>query len=245
LQVFIPQVLPVYRKKYNGLQQNAGKKCLILIPAMCRLFANHKTPIMLKWITVCCLIAFCIPAAAQQKKTILKGYTLYVGALAGGCGISNPVQFLGGIEKPLQEHLAIAYDVHYWNTAYECYCDDTYSAGKYRSVTPSVKIQYNTGKRAGRGLMLGVGLGYMFTKDRGKEQSYRLDNETGLYARLGELRDGRWDFYSIAPSFSVGVGFRLFRVPVTVQSSYYFAKTTEGWMAAAGGMGVKIGLTRK
>jgi hypothetical protein len=132
-----------------------------------------------------------------------------------------------------------------WNTDYDCYCGDTYSVGKYKSITPSLKFQYNSGKKPGKGLILGVGLGSMFAKDRGTEQTYKLNAETDRYEVGSEIRRGKWDFNSIAPSFTVGAGFRLLRVPITLQANYYWANTTEGWMIAAGGLGVKVGLSRK
>jgi len=90
----------------------------------------------------------------------------------------------------------------------------------------------------------GVGLGYMFAKDRGTEQSYTEDKLSGSIVYSTEITAGKWDFNSLAPSFNIGVGFRVLRFPVSLQTVYYFAKTTEGWMAVAGGAGVKIGLKR-
>lgn len=179
--------------------------------------------------------------AAAAKKPL----TLYVGVFAGGC-VDNPFSFLGGVQQDLRTHLTIAYDLHYWNTGYECYCDDKYSNGKFSSVTPSVKVLYNTGKQKGRGFVAGLGLGYMFAKDRGSEVPYTYDGVTNTYTYQTEKQNnnGKWDFNSLAPSFSIGAGFRAFKLPVTFQSIYYFAKTTDGWMAAAGGAGFTIGLRK-
>jgi len=172
-----------------------------------------------------------------------KPLTPYVTIIAGGC-VDNPFQFVAGVQKTIRPHLSLAYDVHFWSTGYSCYCDDMYSVGKYTSVTPSVKLTYNTGKREGMGLSAGVGLGYVFARDRGTEQSYTYDKATNIYQIGKDVTPGNWDFNSIAPSVTLGVGFRVLKVPVTFQSEYYFAKTTEGWMATAGGVGLKIGLKR-
>ncbi|NOT52404.1 MAG: hypothetical protein HOP10_14130 [Chitinophagaceae bacterium] len=171
-----------------------------------------------------------------------KDFTPYIAVWAGGC-VDNPFQFAVGIQKPIQSNWSIAYDVHYWKTGYECYCDDMYSTGDFRSITPSVKVIYSTGKKEGRGLMAGIGLGYMFAKDRGTEQTYEYDELAKTYA-YGISRDAKWDFNSIAPSFSVGVGLRVFKLPVSLNTIYYFAKTTEGWLPVAGGAGFKIGFRK-
>src|SRR5688572_17629350 len=146
-------------------------------------------------------IFYCSVAIAQEKEQ--KTFTPYVAVYAGGC-VDNPFQFAAGIQKPLQKHLTIAYDIHYWKTGYECFCEDTYTKGDYRSITPSVKIIYNTGKREGRGFMAGLGLGYMFAKDRGTEQTYLYDEIEKKYT-YGNMTAANWDFNSIAPSFSLGV----------------------------------------
>lgn len=192
-------------------------------------------------------IAFpiCLTALAQQEKTAVSNpLTPYVGVMAGGC-VDNPFSFKAGVQKNLKPRIAVSFDLHYWNTGYECYCDSMYSKGKFRSFTPSVKMAYNTGKREGMGFTIGVGLGYMFARDRGTEQPYSYDVANNINVlNTKDIADGNWDFNSIAPSFSLGVGFRVLKVPVTFQSEYYFAKTTEGWMATAGGVGFKIGLRR-
>jgi hypothetical protein len=183
---------------------------------------------------------------AQDKATAeKKPLTPYAGVYAGGC-VYNPFSFVAGVQQNLRSHFTIAYDVHYWNTGYECYCDDMYSKGKFSSFTPSVKMLYNSGKQEGRGFVAGLGLGYMFAKDRGSEVPYTYDANTNTYSyqKEKEVTDGNWDFNSIAPSFSIGAGFRVFKLPVTFQSIYYFAKTTDGWMAAAGGAGFTIGFRK-
>jgi hypothetical protein len=194
-------------------------------------------------LTISCFIS-CLSVIAQEKpSTDKKPLTPYVGVFAGGC-VDNPFSFIAGVQKPLQQHITLAADIHYWNTGYECYCDDKYSIGKFRSFTPSVKISYNTGKKEGRGLIAGIGLGYMFAKDRGTEQTYLYDQLTNSYSYGKNISAGKWDFNSIAPSFNLGVGFRLLKLPVSFNSMYYFAKSTDGWMAAAGGVGFKVGLRK-
>jgi hypothetical protein len=185
------------------------------------------------------LIITSFNATGQDNK---KTFTPYVAVWAGGC-VDNPFQFAVGIQKPIQSHFSIAYDVHYWKTGYECYCEDMYSKGNFRSITPSVKVIYNTGKKEGRGLMASLGLGYMFAKDRGTEQTYVYDESSKTYT-YGISNDAKWDFNSIAPSFSIGVGFRVFKLPVSLNSGYYFAKTTDGWLPVAGGAGFKIGFRK-
>ncbi|MCX6316666.1 MAG: hypothetical protein NTW29_05220 [Bacteroidetes bacterium] len=179
--------------------------------------------------------------SAKQKNPLVP----YASVYAGGC-VDNPFSFAAGVQQKLRDHLTIGYDVHYWNTGYECYCDDKYSKGKFSSITPSVKLLYNTGKKEGRGFVAGVGLGYMFAKDRGSEVPYTYDpmTSTYIYQQDKALHDANWDFNSIAPSFSIGAGFRLFKLPVTFQTIYYFAKTTDGWMPAAGGTGFTIGFRK-
>ena len=187
----------------------------------------------------------CFTISAQDKKSSeTKPLTPYISVLAGGC-VANPFSFIAGVQKPIQQHINISYDIHYWNTKYECFCDDIYSKGHFVSVTPSVKITYNTGKKGGNGLVAGIGLGYMFAKDRGTEQTYMSDPVTSIKTVSNEIVPGKWDFNSIAPSFSLGVGFRVLKLPVVFNSVYYFAKTTtEGWVAAAGGVGFKIGFKK-
>ena len=156
----------------------------------------------------------------------------------------NPFSFVAGVQRPLKNHLSISYDIHFWHTGYSDQYDGVLSKGKWTSVTPSVKITYNTGKKEGTGLMAGVGLGYMFAKDRGTEQSYTEDKPSSSLSYNTEITSGNWDFNSLAPSFIVGVGFRVLRFPISLQTIYYFANTTDGWMATAGGAGVKVGLKR-
>jgi hypothetical protein len=168
----------------------------------------------------------------------------YAGVMAGGCDVSNPFSFVAGIQQIKTTHFSVAYDIQYYNTDYECYCDDTYSKGHFRVVTPSVKVVYNTGKKAGNGFVAGAGIGYMFAKDRGTEQTYTEDALTGEMAVGKDITNGRWDFNSIAPSITLGAGFRVLHFPITISNTYYFAKTTDGWGAVTGGIGIKVGFKR-
>ncbi len=195
------------------------------------------------------LIAFTffisLPVLTQDKNVSeSKPFTPYVGVMAGGC-VYNPFSFIVGLQKNLKPHITLSYDLYYWNTGYESFCDSMYSKGKFRAFIPSVKIVYNSGKKEGMGLIAGVGLGYMFAKDRGTEQPYTYDvasNTNILNSK--DISIGNWDFNSISPSFNLGVGFRILKMPIAFQSTYYFAKTAEGWMASAGGIGFKIGLRK-
>jgi hypothetical protein len=203
-----------------------------------------KISVMRKLFLLTLSTAFILSVAAQDKNmSDKKNLTPYVGVFAGGC-VDNPFSFMAGVQKKIRERITLAADLHYWNTGYECYCDDVYSKGKFRSFTPSVKIIYNTGKKEGNGFIAGVGLGYMFAKDRGTEQPYTYDAATNLYETGKDISPGNWDFNSIAPSFTLGVGFRVLKIPVSFLSIYYFAKATDGWTAAAGGAGFKIGLKK-
>ena len=168
----------------------------------------------------------------------------YVGFMAGGCGVSNPFSFVAGIRQVKNSHFSILYDVHYWNTKYECYCDDTYSRGRFSSITPSVKLALSTGKKEGKGVFAVVGLGYMIAKDRGTEQSYTPASPTSEAIVGKDIVKGEWDFTSIAPSMALGVNFRILHHSVSISNTYYFAKTTEGWGAVTGGIGITVGLKK-
>ena len=191
----------------------------------------------------CLLISSLILA---QKDSTKKANRLipYAGIIVGGCDISIPVTVLAGVEKQLRPHLNLSYDIHYMNTDYECTCDDRYSKGHYSSVIPSVKFYYNSGKKRERGIIIGAGLGYIFARDRGIEENYTIDPATQKIILSGNTVNGKWDFNSICPSITYGVGFRLFKLPVTYSNIFYFAKTTEGWDAVAGGVGLKIGFKK-
>jgi hypothetical protein len=198
---------------------------------------------LLLYLPVCLLASSLI--LAQKDSTKKKNRVIaYAGIIVGGCDISIPVTVLAGVEKQLRPHLNISYDIHYMNTDYECTCDDRYSKGHYSSVIPSVKFYFNSGNKRDRGVIVGVGLGYIFAKDRGIEEEYTTDPATQKMTLSGNALPGKWDFNSICPSITYGVGFRLFKLPVTFSNIFYFAKTTEGWNAVAGGVGFKLGFRK-
>jgi hypothetical protein len=188
------------------------------------------------------LVSFLLVVTTLNSQETKKNYDPYVAVYAGGC-VNNPFQIVVGIQKPLASHLTIGYDLHFWKTGYESFCGDVHSKGKFTSITPSVKLTVNTGKQKDRGLMAGVGLGYVFAKDRGTVEDYIYD-ESGRTYIYSNIADGNWDFNSVSPSFLLGVGFRLFKLPVSFNTTYYFANTTEGWVATAGGVGFKVGLRK-
>lgn len=157
---------------------------------------------------------------------------------------SNPFSFTAGIQKVTESRLNVAADVHYWSTNYECNCDDVYSKGHFRSITPSVRLVFNTGGKMENGFVASVGLGYMFAKDRGSEQTFITDNTTGEHHLSGKPVNGKWDFNSIAPSASVGLNLKIFRIPFSFGYLLYIAKSTKGWEPAAGGIGMKVGIHR-
>ena len=199
----------------------------------------------MKIICMFLLLTCCsLPGFAQQEKIpVDKTIVPVVGSLAVGC-VTNPFSFTAGIQQSLKQHLRISYDIHFWNTRYEDYLDNIYSKGHFIATTPSVKLLFNTGKRTGSGLVLGLGLGYMIAHDRGTEQAYAFDSTTNTRIIDKALRQANWDFNSIAPSVTFGYGFRLLRFPVTINNVYYFGKDTKGWAALAGGMGITFGLKR-
>ncbi|MDP4263803.1 MAG: hypothetical protein Q8941_14845 [Bacteroidota bacterium] len=195
------------------------------------------------------LAFFLIPAswltAQESAGTRANVRTPYAGILFGGCGASNPVSFLAGIQQTPKTHFSILYDIHYWNTRYKDYSDNVYSRGHFSSLTPSIKFIYSTGKKPGNGLFAGIGLGYMIARDRGTEQPYTLDPfSNAMTVNDKDIVTGRWDFNSVSPSLVYGIGFRLFHFPVALNNTYYFAKTTKGWDAVTGGIGLKMGFRR-
>jgi hypothetical protein len=162
----------------------------------------------------------------------------------GLCGESNPLSFTAGLQKSLTRKLTLSYDINYWNTSYENYCCNVYSKGKYIAVIPSVKLTWNAGKRKDRGFFAGVGLGYIFAKDRGTEQSYSTTPGTNEMVFTKSAVAGNWDFNSIAPSFSWGVGLKVFRLPVSFVNTNYFAKSTLGWGPVSTSAGIRIGFRK-
>jgi hypothetical protein len=180
--------------------------------------------------------------SAQEKKSKKSNQiTPFTEVLAGVgiCGESNVFSFIGGIEKPVAKHLTVSADVHYWKTDYETYCCDVYSKGTYSSVIPSIKMKFDPGKR-NKGVFAGIGLGYVFAKDRGTEQPYSV--ETGVTGK--DITYGNWDFNRIAPSFSWGVGFKISRYPVALTNTNYFANTPWGFGSISSGIGLRVSFKR-
>lgn len=177
---------------------------------------------------------------SAEEKTL---YVPYVTVNFVPC-FSMPFSFAAGVQRVNESHFSVAADVHYWNTNYECYCDDVYSKGHFSSITPSVRLVYNTGKKMETGFVASLGLGYMFAKDRGEEQPYVKDNTMGTTILIGKAVPGNWDFKSIAPSISAGLDVKIFHLPFSFGYTIYMAKTTKGWEPAAGGLGIKVGIHR-
>jgi hypothetical protein len=175
---------------------------------------------------------------SSEKKNL---FVPFVGVTFTPC-FGNPFSFTGGVQQVNESRFSLAYDVHYWNTKYDCYCDDIYSKGHFSSITPSVKLVFNTGGKMKQGFVASLGLGYMFAKDRGTEQPYILDNVTGAKILTGKEVSGKWDFNSISPSISAGANVKLFHLPVSFGYTFYMAKTTKGWEPTAGGIGFKVGI---
>lgn len=183
--------------------------------------------------------------AQQNNSTKTLGIVPYVETSygLGLCGESNPISFSAGIRQPLSRKLSLVYDVNFWSTPYENYCCDIYSKGKYTAVTPSVRLLYYTGKKPNRGFFAGGGIGYMIAKDRGTEQSYEYNGSNIVLSK--NATPTNWDFNSIAPSVTFGYEFRIARLPVAINSTSYFAKTTCGWQAVSSGIGLNIGLRKR
>ena len=193
------------------------------------------------------LVSYSLTAQVQPAKKS-KVLTPYVESMYNlGCGFKNPISYTIGVQQSLTRKLSLSYDINYWTTPYENYCCDVYSIGKYSALTPSVKLTWYAGKRKDRGFFFGAGLGYMFAKDRGTEQPYTFDPVTNqmVVNKTDPVTKGKWDFNSIAPSFSWGVTFRAFHLPVSIVNENYFGKTTYGWQAVSTGVGLRIGLGKR
>jgi len=175
----------------------------------------------------------------QQKNLFVP----YAAVNLVGC-FSNPFSFTAGVQQVKESRFNVAVDVHYWTTNYDCYCDDVYSKGHFRSITPSVRLVFNTGGKMENGFVASVGLGYMFAKDRGSEQSYINDNVTGNNILIGKAVTGKWDFNSLAPSASVGLNLKILHIPFSFGYILYVAKSSKGWEPEAGGIGIKVGMHR-
>jgi hypothetical protein len=196
---------------------------------------------------LCVFIFITIIIRAQETKPVKSpGIIPYVEAAygLGLCGESNPVSFSAGIRQPLSRKLSLVYDINYWSTRYENFCCDVHSIGKYSALTPSVRLLYYLGKGESRGFFVGGGIGYMFAKDRGTEQPFTY-NTVGERIYSKSPTAGNWDFNSVAPSVTFGVAFSIARLPVSINSTSYFAKTTYGWQAVSSGIGLNIGLKKR
>ena len=192
------------------------------------------------------LFIICSNISAQEKKeqrTNVITPFMEISNQFGVCGASNPFAFIAGIEKPVAPHFAVSTDIHYWKTAYETYCCDVYSKGTYTSVIPSVKIRFDPGKQQ-KGFFIGVGLGYVFAKDRGTEQPYLYNSTTGTKTIGAEITNGKWDFQSISPSFNWGLAFKISRFPLAFVNTTYFAKTSEGSGPVATGVSLRFGFRK-
>jgi hypothetical protein len=186
-------------------------------------------------------------ASAQETNSLkTPRFTPFIEASYGMglCGESNPLAFTGGVRQSLSRKLSLVYDINVWSTPYEVYCGDIYSKGKYTAITPSVKLLYYLGKREGHGFFIGAGVGYIFAKDRGTEQPYTFDGSSEPVIGK-DITKGKWDFNSIAPSLTFGYQFSICKLPVSIVSTTYIAKTTCGWQAVQSGIGLNIGLKKR
>lgn len=172
----------------------------------------------------------CQCVSAQKRKVDSTNTLIPFTGILWVPGYNNPFSFLAGVQKPVYKHLTAVADIHYWKTNYENYSNGMYSKGRFTTITPSVKLIYNTGKHTGKGFYLGFGLGYMFVTDKNTGQP----NYNSEINRFGSL------------SFSVnfGFGFRIYRLPVSINNSYYIANDGYIWGTLAGGSGIIIGLKR-
>ena len=161
----------------------------------------------------------------------------------GLCGEKNPYAFMTGVEMPVAKHLSVSADIQIWKTDYENWCCDMYTVGSYTHILPSVKIKLDPGKQ-NKGFFIGVGLGYVFAKDKGTEQPYSYNAATGIKTIEGEITKGNWGFHTISPSFNWGIAFKICKFPVSVINTNYFGKTPWGGPLATG-VGLRLGLVRE
>ncbi len=166
----------------------------------------------------------------------------------GLCGEKNPIAFITGIEKWTSKHTSITADVHFWKTDYEMWCDNMHTLGTYTAFIPSIKFKIDPGKKYS-GFFVSAGIGYAIAKDRGTDQPYTQSQSSGVKTYTGNPTPGNWDFNSFAPNFSWGFSMKVFRFPVTLSNTNYFAKTGwPGWdgrtAPIATGIGLRLGLTQ-
>jgi len=156
-------------------------------------------------------------------------------------GTKNPLAFVGGIEKPVSRHVIVGSDIQFFKSNYENWCDD-HRVGNYTRVIPSVRVVFDPGKIY-RGVFVGAGLGYAFINDQGTKQAFTTDKATGLYTYQGTLVHGSWYKNTIAPSVSLGVGFKLHRIPVGISNTFYFGDTDDGTPLSFG-LNLRVGLSK-
>ena len=156
-------------------------------------------------------------------------------------GSKNPLAFVGGIEKPVSRHVIVGSDIQFFKSNYENWCDD-HRVGNYTRVIPSVRIVFDPGKIY-KGVFVGAGLGYAFVNDQGTKQAFTTDKATGLYTYQGTPVNGSWYKSTIAPSVSLGVGFKLHRIPVGISNTFYFGDTDDG-LPLSMGLNLRVGLSR-
>jgi hypothetical protein len=156
-------------------------------------------------------------------------------------GSKNPLAFVGGIEKPVFKHVIVGSDIQFFKSNYENWCDD-HRVGNYTRVIPSVRVVFDPGKIY-KGVFVGAGLGYAFVNDQGTKQAYTTDKATGLYTYQGTPVNGSWYKSTIAPSVSLGAGFKLHRIPIGISNTFYFGDTGDGTPLSIG-LNLRVGLSK-
>jgi hypothetical protein len=156
-------------------------------------------------------------------------------------GSKNLLAFVGGIEKPVSKHVIVGSDIQFFKSNYENWCDD-HRVGNYTRVIPSVRVVFDPGKIY-KGVFVGAGLGYAFVNDHGTKQAYTTDKATGLMTYQGTPVNGSWYKNTIAPSISLGVGFKLHRIPVGISHTLYFGDTGDGTPLSVG-LNLRVGLSK-
>jgi hypothetical protein len=124
---------------------------------------------------------------------------------------------------------------------------DVYNEGTYKLLIPAVKFKFDPGKRY-KGFFISAGMGYAIAKDRGIEITYVENPATGIKSQ-GTVTQGNWDYNSLAPNFSWGFSMKLFRFPLTISNTNYFARTNwfddyKGYTDVSTGIGLKLGLVQ-
>src|SRR5262245_44400582 len=99
-------------------------------------------------------------ATAQETKSkLLSGVTVYaeLDYAMGICSSDLPLMYLAGAQKPIGKHWSFGADMQFMSEPYETYCCDVYSVGKYTTYIPSLKLNFDPGKR-NKGFFIGIGL---------------------------------------------------------------------------------------